>query len=174
METDEAIFDGDVYGLYMTAECKFQRIMDFVVLLKEMQEIERIGGVECTMFEMQEGSQVAFVVIAHEIVRCIVHQCGQFQAFADNGFPLPPGQYCGPETHDFDILLDRKPVWYADWVKRDEIRLVVLRYLPVEQLRYVRWWVGGLINVWHGYLRTGKPARVKYLRKSSQSRKKGM
>ena len=73
VEAGERIFDGNVAGLHVAAECVFQRIVDFVVFLKEMQEIEGIGGVEGTVFEMQKWFQVAVVVVTHKLVGRIVH-----------------------------------------------------------------------------------------------------
>jgi hypothetical protein len=68
-----------------------------------------------------------------KIIRCPIHEGNQFPAFIDNGFALPPGQYCRPQTHNFYILLKAEKMRNTYRVILNKSRLVVLLYFFVEE-----------------------------------------
>ena len=132
------IIQGVLYGEFLTfiklQECIFQAVEAKVMLLEKSNEIQEIGVIEGTMLKPQEAFKVAILMVEDKIMRCLVHTFSQFQAFIDDGFALPPGQYAGKETHDLDILLLLESMGYTDRVVRNKIRLVKFQYLFVQEI----------------------------------------
>ena len=57
-----------------------------------MNEIKRIHVIKRSMLEFQKGFEVGFLMIQKKIMRSIIHQVEQFNAFVDDGFALSPSQ----------------------------------------------------------------------------------
>src|SRR6187402_130664 len=100
---------------------------------KKRDKIQRINIIKSAVFKLQELFQVDVLMVHDEIIRRAVHQGDQFAAFIDDGNPLTPGKCCRPKTHDLDILLFGKQMWYTNRVVFYKLRPVVLTYFGIEE-----------------------------------------
>ena len=72
---------------------------------EEMQEVKGIRGIECTVFEREEGFQIAFRVIENKCMWVIVHHLQECFALVDDRFSLTPGKRRRNESSDLYVLL---------------------------------------------------------------------
>src|SRR5690606_14117384 len=107
------------------AERIFQAVVGFVVIGEKINKTKGVDIVESAVPETEEGLQVIFLVVQHEIVGGKIHHPQQFPAFVNNRFSLSPSQYCGNKTGNFDVLLFGKKVGDGDRVQRYKVRAVV-------------------------------------------------
>ena len=125
VEANERIFHGVVAGLQVAGEGVFQRSMFSVEILKKLQKIQGVGGLEGTVFKIQKTFPVGFGVVKYKIEGRAVHKSDQPFGALDDGFALPPGQDSRPETHDLAVLQKTESMRDADGVIGDKIGCVV-------------------------------------------------
>ena len=102
------------------AESTLQRNVLRIIILQKRNEIQQVGGVERAVLKMQEFFQIGILVVAHKIIRRIVHQLQQLRAFIDDDGAVAPRKQRRKKTGDLDILLHRKPVRDGDRVGCDK------------------------------------------------------
>ena len=137
METGQRLFDVLVFFGKVAGKGIFQRFVPPVVLLEEFEEIQRIGGLESAVFELQEGFAVLFLVVEDKVIRGPTHQAEEFLRFTDDGFALPPGQHRRPEPRDLYVLKPAEPVGDTNRVSFDKCRPVIAFCVFLQQFFYI-------------------------------------
>lgn|SRR5690606_33875383 len=77
-----------------------------------MDEIKRIGWLECPVSEFFQNLQILVSVIQYKIIGCVIHEPHKLQRFIDNSLPQAPGKHSSKQTGYFNIRQVLIPMRY--------------------------------------------------------------
>ena len=79
------------------------------------------------------------LLMIHDVfVGCTIHSSYQLIAFIDNGLSLSPGHNGSQESHDFNILLCRKLVWYRYGIIWNKTRLIIFINFFIQEIFQIK------------------------------------
>src|SRR5215217_6167337 len=82
----------------------FKRFILCIVPLQELEKVEQVCSIECTMYKGQEFLQVRILMLHDELVRCLIHPIEQAHTVIDDRSAVTPGQHRGKKPGDLNIL----------------------------------------------------------------------